>query len=152
MIVDIPIDPHGSHDVYIDNVILLTVDIPGTDNIARRQSASLLAIDTTARPNHPKEPISRESMDARDKLFVEAGLTEIKMILGWEFDFRHLKISLPENKFIAWTTEVNQLLAAGTTTAKELELRISHLGNLTLVMPGVFHFLSHLHELQHLQK
>jgi hypothetical protein len=69
MIVNIPIDPHGSHDVYIDDVILLRVDIPGTDNIARGQSASLLAIDTTAQPKHPKEPIHRESMDARDKLF-----------------------------------------------------------------------------------
>ena len=34
LIVDIPIDPCGSHDVYIDNLILLTVDIPGTNNVA----------------------------------------------------------------------------------------------------------------------
>ena len=64
LIVDIPIDPRESHNVYIDNLILLTVDIPGTNNIARRESASLLAIETTARPNHPKEPIPQESMDA----------------------------------------------------------------------------------------
>ena len=60
LIVDIPIDPRGSHDVYIDDIILLTVDIPGTDNVARGQSASLLAIGATARPNHPEEPIPRE--------------------------------------------------------------------------------------------
>ena len=87
LIVDIPINPRGSHDVYINDVILLTVNIPGTNNIARGQSASLLAINTTTRLNHPKEPIPRESMDARDKLFAEANLTETKMILGWEFDF-----------------------------------------------------------------
>ena len=89
LIVNIPIDPRGLHDIYIDDVILLVVDIPGTNNIPRRQSASLLAIDTTTRPNHPKEPIPipRKSMDARNKLFAEAGLREIKMILGWEFDF-----------------------------------------------------------------
>ena len=148
LIVEIPIDPRGSHDVYIDDVILLTVDIPGTDNAARGQSASLLAIDATARPNHPNEPIPRESMDARDKLFAEAGLTEIKMILGWEFDFHRLKISLPDNKFIAWTTDVNNLLDAGTTTAKELESTIGRLGHLALVVPGVYHFLSRLRELQ----
>ena len=148
LIVKIPIDPRGSHNVYIDDIILLMVDIPGTDNAAHGQSASLLAIDTTARPNHPNEPIPQESMDARDKLFAEAGLTEIKMILGWEFDPRRLEISLPENKFIAWTTDVNQLLAEGMTTAKELESTIGHLGHLALVVPGVYHFLSHLRELQ----
>ena len=59
-------------------------------------------------------------MDARDKLFTVAGVTKLKMILDWEFDFRCLRISLPENKLIAWTMDVNHLLAAGTTTAKEL--------------------------------
>jgi len=137
LIVDIPIDPRGSHDVYINDLILVTVDIPGTDNAARGQSASLLAIDATARPNHPDEPIPRESMDARDKLFAEVGLTEIKMILGWEWDFRRLKILLPENKFIAWTNDVSQLLTDGTTTAKALESTIGRLGHLALVVPGV---------------
>jgi len=142
LIVNIPIDPRGSHDVYIDDLILVTVNIPGTNNAARGQSASLLAIDATARPNHPDEPIPRESMDARDKLFAEAGLTEIKMILGWEWDFRRQKISLPENKFIAWTNDVSQLLTNGTTTAKALESTISRLEHLALVVPGVHHFLS----------
>ncbi len=95
LIVEIPINPRGSHDVYIDDVILLTVDIPGTDNAARGQSASLLAIDATACLNHPNKPIPRKSMDARDKLFAKAGLTEIKMILGWEFDFRCSKSCFP---------------------------------------------------------
>ena len=81
-------------------------------------------------------------MDAWDKLFAEAGLAEIKMILGWEFDFRHPKISLPKNKFIAWTTHVNQLLVAGLTTAKELKSTIGRLGHLALVVPGVYHFLT----------
>ncbi len=138
------------HEVYIDDIILLTVDIPGTDNVARGQSASLLAINATARPNDPEEPIPRESMDARDKLFAEAGLTEIKMILGWEFDFRRLKVSLHKNKFIAWTTDVSQLLDDGTTTAKALESTIGCLGHLALVVPGVHHFLSRLQELQHM--
>ena len=76
-------------------------------------------------------------MDARDKLFAEVGLTEIKMILGWEWDFRRLKILLPENKFIAWTNDVSQLLTDGTTTAKALESTIGRLGHLALVVPGV---------------
>ena len=89
-------------------------------------------------------------MDARDKLFAEAGLTELKMILGWEFDFRRLKAALPKNKFIAWTTDVSQLLDNRTTMAKALELTIGRLGHLALIVPGVHHFLSRLRELQHM--
>jgi hypothetical protein len=72
LIVGIPVDPRRIHNVYIDDIIGLTVNIPGSDYVARGQAAALLAIDTTAQPNHPKEPIPRESMDARDKLKAEA--------------------------------------------------------------------------------
>jgi hypothetical protein len=89
-------------------------------------------------------------MDARDKLKAEAGLSEKKMILGWSFDFRRLLISLPKNKFIAWTSTINKLLVDGLSTPKELESTIGRLGHLTLVVPGVHHFLSHLRELQQL--
>jgi hypothetical protein len=150
LIVEIPVDPQGTHDVYINDIIGLTVDIPGSNNIARGQAAALLAIDATARPNHPGEPIPRESIDARDKLKAEAGLFEKKMILGWLFDFRRLLISLPENKFIAWTLTINKLLVDGLSTAKELESTIGRLGHLALVVPGVHHFLSRLRELQQL--
>jgi hypothetical protein len=89
-------------------------------------------------------------MDARDKLLAEAGLSETKVILGWLFNFRQLRISLPRNKFIAWTANINKLIADGTSTAKELESTIGRLGHLALVVPGVHHFLSHLRELQQL--
>jgi hypothetical protein len=150
LIVEIPVDPRGTHNVYIDNIIGLTVDIPGSNNVARGQAAALLAIDATARPNHPNKPIPRESMYARDKLKAEAGFSDTKMILGWSFDFRRLLISLPENKFIAWTTTINKLLVKGSSTTKELESTIGRLGHLTLVVPGVHHFLSRLRELQQL--
>jgi hypothetical protein len=45
LIVDIPVNPLGIHNVYIDDIIGLTVDIPGSDYIARGQAAALLAID-----------------------------------------------------------------------------------------------------------
>ncbi len=83
-------------------------------------------------------------MDARDKLLAEAGLSETKVILGWLFDFRKLQISLPENKLIPWTTNVNKPTAKGITTAKELELTIGQLEHLALVVRGVHHFLSRL--------
>ncbi len=74
LIVDVPINPRGVTDIYIDDLITLTVDIPRTDNLARGMAAALLAIDSSAPRNHTHEPIPRESMDARDKLITEAGL------------------------------------------------------------------------------
>ena len=88
LIVDIPINPRGTHDIYIDDIINLTINIPGTDHVARTKGAALLAMDATAHPNHPKEPTPRKSMDARDKLKAEAGPMESKVIRGWDFDFR----------------------------------------------------------------
>ncbi len=63
-------------------------------------------------------------MVARDKLMAKAGLSETKMILGWMFDLQYLWISLPKNKFIAWTMTINKLLVYGLSTAKELESTI----------------------------
>ena len=76
-------------------------------------------------------------MEARNKLFAEAGLEEMKMILGWLIDFRCLIISLPSNKFIAWTDSINEILTRGTSTVKELETTIGRLGHLGAIMPFV---------------
>jgi hypothetical protein len=58
LIVDIPVDPRGTGDIYIDDLIQATVVIDGTDNAIHCERAMLLAIDTCTRPKHPNEPIS----------------------------------------------------------------------------------------------
>jgi hypothetical protein len=78
----IPITPCRTHNIYINNIINLTVNIPGTDHIAQGQAAALLTINATAWQNHPEEPIPCKSMDIRDKLMAEAGFTKTKIILG----------------------------------------------------------------------
>jgi hypothetical protein len=148
LIVGIEVNPRGIHDIYIDDMIPIVVDIPRTDNLARCAAAGLLAIHATARPKHPAKPIPREEMVARNKLAAKAGLEEEKTILGWHIDFRRLIISLPSNKFIAWTDSINNILARGTSTAKELKTMIGCLGHLKAIMPFVYHFLSRLRNLQ----
>ncbi len=59
LIVDIKVNPRGIHDIYIDDMIPIAVDIPRTDNLARCAAAGLLSIHATARPKHPEEPIAR---------------------------------------------------------------------------------------------
>ena len=48
LIVDIDVNPRGIHDIYINVMIAITVDIPGTNNLARCAAAGLLAIHATA--------------------------------------------------------------------------------------------------------
>ena len=101
MIVDVPIYPRGMVDIYIDDTICLTVDLPGSDSVTRLERATLLEIHVVVCQKHLSEPVTREEMAALAKLLVEAGAEEKKTSLGWNFDFRQLLVLLPENKFLA---------------------------------------------------
>jgi len=147
-IVDIPIDPRGTGDIYIDDFIETTIVIEGTDNVVRCERATLLAIDVTKRPKHISEPIPREDFEARNKLSTEAGLKEQKTVLGWLIDTRRLLLSLPNNKFVAWTAILTSVLTREPTTAKEMESIIGQLGHSGMAVPFVQHFLSRLRDLQ----
>ena len=149
LIVDIPINHRGIYDLYLDDVIGLTLDMPGTNNLERSAGAHLLAIAATARPSHDNEPIPRETMEAEAKLAAEASPEEIKLILGWLMDFRGLIVSLPANKYIAWSADIGKMLTSNSAKAKELETLIGRLGHLGMIIPFVYHFLSRLREWHH---
>ncbi len=57
LIVDVPIDPKGYVDIYINDTTGLTIDLPGTMNADRLEAAIALAIEVAARPFDPNEPI-----------------------------------------------------------------------------------------------
>ena len=80
---DVPVDARGTADVYIDDTIVLTVDVKDSNNVQRLEQATLLAIHCAAREKHNDETIPREEMVARAKLLSKAGAKEIKIILGW---------------------------------------------------------------------
>ena len=103
LIVDVPIDLNGYADVYINDTMGLTIDLPGKMNAGRLKAVIALAIEVAARSFDPNKPIPRELMVAFEKLIAEGGLTETKMILGWLFNFRTLTVTLPEHKYIAWS-------------------------------------------------
>ena len=62
-----------------------------------------------------------KEMVALQKILVEAGPTETKIIIGWSLDFCQLAASLPVNKFVAWNGNVNKILERGTSTSSELD-------------------------------
>eukprot|EP00957_Ditylum_brightwellii_P072746 5529151-Ditylum_brightwellii.AAC.1 len=76
LIVDIPVDPKGKVDVYINSKVGLAVDIPDTNNALRLERAILQAIHMVARQKCEGEKIPREQMTCLAKLLAEAGLEE----------------------------------------------------------------------------
>ena len=126
----------------------MTVAIAGTNNHERVRANGLLALHAAARPKHCSEPIPRENMAAENKLAAEAGPEEIKMILGWLCDFRRLLVSLPDNKYRAWSGEIRDLLNRGRSTAKELRTNVGRLGHAAMVLPQMNHFMSRIRDLE----
>ena len=77
LIVDVPIDPRGYADMYIDDTTGLTVNLPDTLNADRLEATILLAIEVAAQPNDINEPIPREPIVAQDKLKAEGRLAKL---------------------------------------------------------------------------
>ena len=86
-------------------------------------------------------------MAEKKKLLAEAGPEEVKIILGWVFNFRDLTVSLPENKYIAWTEAIRSVLAKNKTNYKELESMIGRMIHVGVIMTQIHHFMSRLRDL-----
>jgi hypothetical protein len=142
LVVDIPVNPRGTIDLYINDYCGLTVDIG--DNAIRLKRAPLLALGSTAREVATTEPLPRDDIEARNKLVAEAGLTEIKTFLGWLIDFRRMTIALPDNKFKAYSLAISEMLKRGCTSHGEMETNIGRWVHLGQIVPTVHHFLSRL--------
>ena len=147
LIVDVPVDPKGIADVYIDDTIALGVDLQNTNNSMRLENTILLVIHVAARPIHPEEPIPREEMAALEKLLAKAGLEETKMILGLFCGFIRMTVALPTNKYVAWKSDILNMLKYRNATASKLDTIIGRLGNIGFIIHQIFHFLSRLREL-----
>jgi hypothetical protein len=81
LVVDVPVNPRGMSDVFIDDTFTQAVDVPGSDNILRAERGAMLAIHVIGRPLLAEEPIPRETLAALAKLFAEAGMEETKTML-----------------------------------------------------------------------
>jgi hypothetical protein len=134
----------GSADIFIDDIFGFGVDLPKSDNIKRIERACLLAMYALARPNHKDEPIPRHPMASEDKFEAEAGATESKMVLGWLLNYRRLLINLPDNKFVAWTKELQLMIDQKKAEAKHLEQNIGRMIHVGQILPEIYHFLNRL--------
>ena len=133
---DISIDPRGTSDVYIDGTTSLCVDIEGSDNVERLRQCSLLAINVASRDVHEEEPIHRAEMREKKKNASRGWPRRDKKILRWLFNFRELTVYLPENKYVAWTCKIKDVLVANKTNYTELDTIIGRIVHVS----RVYHF------------
>jgi hypothetical protein len=71
---------------------------------------------------------------------------EVQIVLGWRIDTRRLEISLPDNKYQAWTGDVQQLIREGRCGLKELETLVGRLNHASYIMPNARHFVSRIRQ------
>jgi hypothetical protein len=129
-----PPRPFGSADVYIDDVIVVFLNSP--EHCRRAPSAVPLAIHLVGRPTSPNEPLPREPLISTSKLSAEGSPSETKLVLGWHLDSRRLLISLPLDKFLSWSLDLDTFIS--TTKAphrKSLEQLIGRLNHASQVIP-----------------
>jgi hypothetical protein len=104
--VSLPENPAGYIDVYIDDNIGVTLDLGY--NAIRLCRAIPLAIRTIARPLLNSDVIPRKDIISLKKFEAEGRLEEVKKILGWIINTRSLSISLPDDKFKAWSSDISK--------------------------------------------
>ena len=92
-------------------------------------------------PLAKNEPLPRDPFLKQSKVTAEGALEEIKTILGWVFDTRRLKVSLPQDKYKAWSSTIESILQKGTANQKELETMIGRQTHAAAIMPMARHFI-----------
>ena len=114
----------------------------------RGYEAVLLALAVIGRPLSEDEGVLRDELLAIEKALAEGTPTELLIVLGWELDTRRLRINLPEDKFVAWSADIDFFweravkgLSVSYDQLKTLVGRFQHVAN---VMVPASHFMSRL--------
>jgi hypothetical protein len=132
-------------DNYIDDQLSVGVDIG--DNITRLAAAGPLALHVIGRPLADCEPIPRDDLLSLKKFFAEAAPEEIKIVLGWLINAWELTVALPQDKYVAWSRSIRQILAAKRVALADLEELVGRLNHLCRVIKPGAHFMGRLRSL-----
>jgi hypothetical protein len=138
----IPKNDIGKVDIYIDDTIAITPDLPG--NTERIMAAVPLAIRTFTRPLDANDEIPRNDIISLKKFQAEARLEETKTVLGWVLNTQTLQISLPIDKYQKWTTDINNMISNPRVCAKQLESTLGRLNHIANIISIMRHFLGRL--------
>ena len=120
MAVNIPTTGLGWGDTFIDDIIKVFID--RLKQIQKHGSSAPLAIHTATRPSAEKnEPVFRRQTLSMSKLAAEGTPKEIQVMLGWLLDTQRLILALTQDKYLAWKSDVKQLLDSNTVNKQQLK-------------------------------
>ncbi|KAI2504384.1 hypothetical protein MHU86_10063 [Fragilaria crotonensis] len=147
MAVEVPMPesgPVGRVDGFIDDLINVFLDTP--ENCRSQPHVVPLAIHVTSRPHagDDKEPIPRRPLLSLTKLIAEGSPAEVQIVLGWRLDTRRLLITLPDDKFRAWTGEIDDMTRKGYCRFQELDQLVGRLNHSAYIIMLTRHFLGRL--------
>ena len=142
----VPYTTGGKVDGFIDDLINVFLDTP--ENCERQPHVVPMAMHITSRPHagDEREPIPRRPILSIPKLIAEGNPAEVQIVLGWQVDTRRLVVSLPHDKFEAWTGELRLMRSKPRVGCKELEQLLGRLNHAAYVMPIARHFLGRLRD------
>jgi hypothetical protein len=138
--VNIPPNDVGKVDVYIDYNIVIIPDIG--DNHLR-------AIRAISRPVDTSDDLPRVDIISDKKLKAEGTFEEIKTVLGWVINTRSLLISLPTDKHLKWSEEIQKMINSKRASHSQLESTIGRLNHVAGIIPMFRHFLDCLRHALH---
>jgi hypothetical protein len=143
--VSVPVTSTIKTDGFIDDLILVFLDTP--KNRARAPHCVPLAVHATSRPHAgPHEPLPRRNILGDAKLLAEGTPDELQIVLGWTLRTRQLIIALPDDKFDAWSRDIQTMLTIQKATFGDLQTCVGRLNHTAFVIPLARHFLSRLRD------
>ncbi len=149
--VAIPTTVTARTDSFIDDLVRVFLDT--TENRETQPHAVPLAIFVANRPHAgDAEPVPRRENLSGPKLVAEGTPAELQIVLGWEMNTRLLLVILPFDKFVAWTSDINDAIQTRTITLGELHSLVGRLNHAAYVIPLSRHFLGRLRQRLHFVK
>ena len=139
----VPTTVTGRTECFIDDLVNVFLATP--TNLATEPHVVPLAIHVSSRPHADSaEPVPRRQVIGPEKLAAEGTPAESQIVLGWSINTRTMTVSLPFDKFTAWTAELDSHLQSKKCSMKSLESTIGKLNHAALVIPLSRHFLNRL--------
>ena len=118
-------------------------------NATRTLHTILLTIHLLARPfpTKPNRVPLHNYILSMKKWAAEGRQEETKIVVGWEVNTREFVVKLPEDKWKAYTNQINNVLQTGKIEHKNLENLIGRLQRTSYVAPHSKYFLNRLRSL-----
>jgi hypothetical protein len=81
------------------------------------------------------------------KLIAEGSPAELQLVLDWLLNTRKLLVSLPFDKFVAWSGDITAVIKAKRVLRDNLDSIIGRLNHAAAIMPLTRHFMGRLRAL-----